>query len=439
MKKIRLAVLAAVVCTAALLTSCIKEESYEVDMAQLDVTFDTRADEEDTSGSQQQGDGIQDVMLWAFKCTLNSDGTPTGVTETATGWRHVQNVNANGSLTNIHLPLPICGDDISSTASQSYVVVAVINTEQFGTTSINGGFSRTTTYTDLTTGTFDASGTLFWGYRPDDEDLVPEDMPVSSWATITVTNANTHAGNCYQLELPVYRAVAKTQLYVRKTSSAFGLAITDAKVISSKALNKGYILSKCSKQYNDVNDATLQRGWIDENTVTPLWWSTPSDYAKATVQLCNSTIGGIEGSEGGETDANLKSEYLKTPITEIDDYTWVGSAFLYENNAEEVVVKDDYTGITTDNGGYYMAITYVFNRNYKDDNGNDLMWNENGTFNDSLDGNETVTRYVPLPKIVRNHDYRVNATVDVVVNGKLKIIYEVTDWTPKTVNVPEFE
>lgn len=102
-------------------------------------------------------------------------------------------------------------------------------------------------------------------------------------------------------------------------------------------------------------------------------------------------------------------------------------------------MKDDYTGITTDNGGYYMAITYVFNRNYKDDNGNDLMWNENGTFNDSLDGNETVTRYVPLPKIVRNHDYRVNATVDVVVNGKLKIIYEVTDWTPKTVNVPEFE
>ena len=54
MKKFRLAVLAAVVCTAALLTSCIKEESYEVDMAQLDVTFDTRADEEDTSGSQHR-------------------------------------------------------------------------------------------------------------------------------------------------------------------------------------------------------------------------------------------------------------------------------------------------------------------------------------------------------------------------------------------------
>ena len=35
MKKFRLAVLAAVICTAALLTSCIKEESYEVETAYL--------------------------------------------------------------------------------------------------------------------------------------------------------------------------------------------------------------------------------------------------------------------------------------------------------------------------------------------------------------------------------------------------------------------
>lgn len=435
MKKFRLAVLAAVVCTAALLTSCIKEESYEVDMAQLDVTFDTRADEEDTSVSQQQGDGIQDVMLWAFKCTLNDDGTLKTVDEdTATGWRHVQNVNANGSLTNIHLPLPICGDGSSSTASQSYVVVAVINTEQFGKTDI-GGFSRATTYTQLTEGTFDASSSLFWGYRPDDDKLVPEDMPVSSWATITVTNDNTHPKNCYQLELPVYRAVAKTQLYVRKTSSAFGLAITNAQVISSKALNKGYILSKCSKQYTDVNGVTLQRGWIDENTVTPLWWSKPSVYDEAKVQLCNSTKGDIAGDEGDETDANLESEYIATPITEIDAYTWVGSAFLYENDAEEVVVKDDYTEITTNNGGYYMAITYVYNNS----NTPDTIVDADGNYNADGTGNsEAITRFVPLPKIVRNHDYRVNATVDVVVNGKLKIIYEVTDWDEKTITVPEF-
>ena len=283
MKKFRLAVLAAVVCTAALLTSCIKEESYEVDMAQLDVTFDTRADEEDTSGSQQQGDGIKDVMLWAFKCTLNSDGTPTGVTETATGWRHVQNVNANGSLTNIHLPLPICGDGSSSTASQSYVVVAVINTEQFGITSF-GGFSRATTYTQLTEGTFDASGTLFWKYRPDDEELVPEDMPVSSWATITVTNDNTHPNKCLALTLPTYRAVAKVQLNMNKSNDNFGVVVKDVKIKSKSAPTQGFILSK-SSQVPSTGDA--KRLCYPNQTAGPEWWVTPT-MAAAEIQLANS-------------------------------------------------------------------------------------------------------------------------------------------------------
>lgn len=434
MKKFRLAVLAAVVCTAALLTSCIKEESYEVDMAQLDVRL-TRTDDE--AQSANQGDGISDVMVWAFQCSVDSDGNPTGVTNTATGWRHMQNVDTYGTVS-VHVPLPMCDTD-----KQSYVVVAVLNTDEFGETI---DFGSGTTYSDLTTGTFDASGSLFWKEYPMDgvydsdgnrvDGLVPENMPVSSWATITVTNANTHADNCYQLELPVYRAVAKTQLYVRKTSSAFGLAITNAQVISSKALNKGYILSKCSKQYTDVNGATLQSGWIDENTVTPLWWSTPSDYDydEATVQLCNSTKGDIAGDEGDETDANLESEYVATPITEIDAYTWVGSAFLYENDAEEVVVKDDYTGITTDNGGYYMAITYVYNSNTPD-----TIVDADGNYNADGTGNsKAITRFVPLPKIVRNHDYQIKAEVSVNVSGELVVNYLVTDWSTSDVDVPSF-
>ena len=436
MKKIRLAVLAAVVCTAALLTSCIKEESYEVDMAQLDVTFDTRADEEDTSGSQQQGDGIQDVMLWAFKCTLNDDGTLKTVDEdTATGWRHVQNVNANGSLTNIHLPLPICGDGKSTTASQSYVVVAVINTEQFGTTDI-GGFSRATTYTQLTTGTFDASGTLFWKYRPDDEDLVPEDMPVSSWATITVTNENTHPNHCLALTLPTYRAVAKVQLNMNKSNDNFGVVVTDVKIKSNLAPNQGCILSMSSQV---PSTGATKRLCYPNQIAGPQWWGTPTYDDNIIVQLCNSTNGDIEGPEGGETDANLESEYLATSITEIDDYNWVGSAFLYENNAEPVDTGTEYYPEPTSGNGYYMAITYVFNRNYKDANGKDLMWNDDETFNASLTGNETVTRYVPLPKIVRNHDYRVNATVSVNVNGYLIVNYKVTKWETASVDVPSFQ
>ena len=435
MKKFRLAVLAAVVCTAALLTSCIKEESYEVNMAQLDVTFDTRADEdeEDTSGSQQQGDGIQDAMLWAFKCTLNSDDTPTDVIETATGWRHVQNVNANGSLTNIHLPLPICGDGTSSTASQSYVVVAVINTEQFGTTSI-GGFSRATTYTDLTTGTFDASGTLFWKYRPDDEELVPEDMPVSSWATITVTNENTHPDNCLALTLPTYRAVAKVQLNMNKSNDNFGVVVTDVKIKSKSAPNQGLILSK-SSQVPSTGDA--KRLCYPNQTAGPEWWGTPTKAA-AEIQLANTPDIDLDAEDN---ITSVSSSFFPTGASYNTDptvYSPIGSAFLYENKAEPVDAGTEYKTEPTSGDGYYMEITYVFNRNYKDANGKDLMWNDDETFNASLTGNETVTRYVPLPKIVRNHDYRVNATVSVNVNGYLIVNYKVTEWETASVDVPSF-
>ena len=432
MKKFRLAVLAAVVCTAALLTSCIKEESYEVDMAQLDVTFDTRADEEDTSGSQQQGDGIKDVMLWAFKCTLNSDGTPTQVDETATGWRHVQNVNANGSLTNIHLPLPICGDGTSTTASQSYVVVAVINTEQFGTTSINGGFSRTTTYTDLTTGTFDASGTLFWGYRPDDEDLVPEHMPVSSWATITVTNANTHPDKCLALTLPTYRAVAKVQLNMNKSNDNFGVVVTDVKIKSNLAPKQGLILSK-SSQVPSTGDA--KRLCYPNQTAGPEWWGTPTEAA-AEIQLANSPD--IYDDEGNIT--SVSSSFFPTGASYDADptvYSPIGSAFLYENKAEPVDVGTEYYPEPTSGNGYYMEITYVFNRNKTTEDMLNSVSEGQYTVSDE-EGDEEVVRYVPLPKIVRNHDYRVNATVSVNVNGYLIVNYKVTEWETASVDVPSF-
>lgn len=432
MKKFRLAVLAAVVCTAALLTSCIKEESYEVDMAQLDVTFDTRAEEEDTSGPQHQGDGIKDVMLWAFKCTLNDDGTLKTVAEdTATGWRHVQNVNANGSLTNIHLPLPICGDGSSTAASQSYVVVAVINTGQFGETSI-GGFSRATTYTQLTEGTFDASGTLFWGYRPDDEELVPEDMPVSSWATITVTNANTHADNCLALTLPTYRAVAKVQLNMNKSNDNFGVVVKDVKIKSKSAPTQGLILSK-SSQVPSTGDA--KRLCYPNQTAGPEWWKTPSEAA-AEIQLANSPD--IESDAEGIT--SVSSSFLPTGASYDADptvYSPIGSAFLYENKAEPVDAGTEYDTEPTSGNGYYMKITYVFNRNKTTEDMLNSVSEGQYTVSDE-EGDEEVTRWVPLPKIVRNHDYRVNATVDVVVNGKLQITYKVTDWGEKTITVPEF-
>ena len=111
-------------CLAALLTSCVKEESYEVSTAYLDVTFNTRSE----SSSIQQGDGITDVMLWAFKCSIDPDTKlPNSVIPKASGWRTVTGLSVYQSIGPIHLPLPLCDN-----GPQNYVIVAVINKGQFG-------------------------------------------------------------------------------------------------------------------------------------------------------------------------------------------------------------------------------------------------------------------------------------------------------------------
>ena len=423
MKKFRLAVLAAVACTAALLTSCIKEESYEVEMAQLDVSFDTRGTD-DEGDSNEQGDGIKDVMVWAYMCELDANDNPTNVINTATGWRYVQNVEAYGSLADIHIQLPICGDR-SETATQSYVVVAVINTEQFGDTSIT--FDKNTTFEQLQNGTFDASNALFWNFNPDIEGLQPEDMPVSSWATITLSNTNTHPDNCLELTLPAYRAVAKAQLNMNLSSDKFGVVVTDVEIISKSAPTKGFILSK-SSQKPSTGDA--KRLCYPNQTAGPEWWVSSMTYAATTIPLANSV-----NREDGEFESTeflpVRAYYSENP----DKYTWVGSAFLYENDGAVVDAGAEYNVEPTGtNGGYYMQITYVFNRGTATDD----MFNSDGSFNESLSDNKTAVRYVPLPKVVRNHDYRVNATVSVNVDGYLIVNYQVTDWTEATVNVPSF-
>ena len=161
-------------------------------------------------------------------------------------------------------------------------------------------------------------------------------------------------------------------------------------------------------------------------------------YTATTIPLANSVDGDVPGNSGDESDlTNVTSSFIDKPIyydADPDAYNWVGSAFLYENDGAVVDTGVEYDQAPTGtNGGYYMQITYVFNRGTATDD----MLNEDNTLK-NLSGNETDVRYVPLPKIVRNHDYRVNATVSVNVNGYLIVNYKVTEWETASVDVPSF-
>jgi hypothetical protein len=396
MKKVYLLITA--ICLTAL-TGCIKEEPYTLETATLEVNLTrTEGDSTESEGSQEQGDGIKDVMVWAFQCDAN--GVVADELQTATGWRYVSNVNTYQSVS-VHVPLPVCNNE------QWYMLVAVLNTSEFGTT-----FNSSTTYNQLKAMTFDASSRTFWKSYPNDAALDPEDMPVSNWAKFLLKNTNKHATNqCYTLNMPVYRAVAKTQLFVSKESNDFALEITSASVHAGSAPKKGFVLSATAENRTGANDEAAQIGNPENSaTATPTWYGTfaTTDMAAFSQSLKNTTT--PAATEGGQPTYSFTAVSLPKSV---EDYTnvWAGSLFLYENAADGRVAnyanynyKANPTEVEGYNNHYYMQIDY------------------------KIDG-KPYTGYVPLPAAVRNHDYQVNLTVE--GGGKLDLTLKVNQWLEK--------
>ena len=402
MKKVYLLLTA--ICLTAL-TGCIKEEPYTLETATLEVNL-TRAegDTTESEGSQEQGDGIKDVMVWAFQCDANGDVAKEQ--QTAIGWRYVSNVNTYQSVS-VHVPLPVCNDQ------QWYMLVAVLNTSEFGTAT----FSSRTTYNQLKAMTFDASGRTFWKSYPNDADLAPEDMPVSNWAKFLLKNTNTHANNqCYTLNMPVYRAVAKTQLFVSKESNDYALEITEAWVHAGSAPTKGFVLSATAENRKGANGEDAQIGNPENSaTATPTWYGTfaTTDMAPFSQSLKNTTT--PAATEGGQPTYSFTPVSLPKPTKEVPnpayEDVWAGSLFLYENAKDGRVAnyanydyKTNPSTVTGYNNHYYMQIDY------------------------KIDG-KPYTGYVPLPAAVRNHDYQVNLTIE--GGGKLDLTLKVNEWDEK--------
>lgn len=386
-------ILTVAICLTVALVGCIKEESYKVEKALLTVDLTRGA-----ASSQQQGDRIEDVMIWAFRCKLDdATGQPSEVQEgPATGWRYQQNLNTYQNIS-LHVELPICDGE------QDYIVIAVLNTKAFGALSKTLGSK--TTYDELASTVFDAKDAAFWQTYPNEAGTSPELMPISNWKTMTIKSTNTHPNNCYKLTMPVYRAVAKAQLYMNTSSDKFAVTVTDAKVISKNAPVNGGVFTGNAKTVDGANGEKSMQGNSDESVDLPNPLGTLK-YDAVSKQMWN-------------TATNSWSAVVVDAVAENgdvnDDYTWVGSTFLYENGAK--LTETGYDTKPTSNGGYYMQVKYDVTVSGK---------------------TESHTKYVPLPATVRNHDYTVKATVEQAVNGHLVINYVVTEWETKTIDVPPF-
>ena len=389
-------ILTVAICLTVALVGCIKEESYKVEKALLTVDLTRGA-----ASSQQQGDRIEDVMIWAFRCKLDdATGQPSEVQAgPATGWRYQQNLNTYQNIS-LHVELPICAGE------QDYIVIAVLNTKAFGALSKTLGSN--TTYNELASTVFDAKGADFWQTYPDDSGLTPELMPISNWKTMTIKSTNTHPNNCYHLTMPVYRAVAKAQLYMNTSSDKFTVTVKDAKVISKNAPVNGGVFTGNTKTVDGANGEKSMQGNSDESVDLPNPLGTLNYANDVSKPMWNT-----DKNDKKWNDVTVSAVAENGDVN--DDYTWVGSTFLYENGA--ALTETGYDTEPKSNGGYYMQVKYDV------------------TVSDKT---ESHTKYVPLPATVRNHDYTVKATVEQAVNGHLVINYVVTEWETKTIDVPPF-
>lgn len=397
MKKFVKHTLAIAICAAALLSSCIKEQPYELKIAQLEVAV-TRAD---ASTSKEQGDGIGNAMFWVFKCSdLDANGAPTAVLdEYAASWRVMHTVNTSTSMT-AHMELPLCDTD-----HQDYILVAILNTDAFGNTI---KLDQYTKFADLQQALFDASSADFWNEYPVDEEgnRAPWKMPISNWKTFTVSNTNTHPDNCYKLDLPVYRAVAKAQLFVKPKTDNFSVTVTDAKIHSAGMPTSGAILTENTANgldNNTINGAAVksQQGNAGENVTYPdVYPAFPYGTSAGTRQLYNAVT------------ADSVNDFADVAANATTD-TWAGSTFIYEN-AQVLTNTTDYKTVPTGNNGYYMEISYKVSGD-----------------------TQTYTRYVALPAVVRNHDYQVKATVD--AGGQMTLTIIVNEWTEDQEQVIDYQ
>lgn len=366
----RFTLIISIACLAAsLFVGCAKEDVGSLTDLSLQVNL-TRGG----STSEQQGDQIEEAMVWAFQ----SDGA--SITNQATGWRRA---TFNNTFTNVsvHVDLPDCDEN-----GADYIVIAVVNPARFGKITNAAGelltLGATTTFSELVNARFanlSGGATPILGSVAEGQPGEPALMPISHWAQVSVTEDDLHSAASHKLlNMSVFRTVAKTQFLVAKTSS-FDLKITSLKLHSGAMPQNGLVLSNLSsEQLLMPNSAPA---WFNNNTPT---YATSASAHTFTF------------ADG----AKVVDKQLAVSSSSVADYTLAGACTIAETTESCTFVNNAKQAPEGD--GYYYEVTY------------------------QVGSSTPQTRYVALPVITRNHDYQIRALVN--GEGNVEFSYTVKDW-----------
>lgn len=379
-------ILAIAICAAALLSSCIKEQAYVTQDVLIDVTL-TRAG----ASSEQQGDQIEDIMLWAFELNgageVINEGKPIG-------WRQFTPPTTTYTSLNLHLPVKKCG-----AGGATYRLIAVLNRSTFTDASGNQiAFGPNTTYQQLTTGKF-VSAALLAETPEEGKPGEPAVMPITHWADVSVKDTDVHATACAVVNIPVFRTVAKTQFFMAcKANQLFEVTIKELTLHCGEMPTEGVILS------------SLAPAALNNQYTTPAWFAstTPNVGAAANYNLYTAPT-----AEGAAQKMLTKYHEERPTIADNETaaqyYDLIGSHFIYETpNASTTDIAA--TAEPSGDPGYYYKIVY------------------------EADG-QVHTYYTGIPhSILRNHDYQIHALVE-GGSGELTFTIEVVDWVEENITM----
>lgn len=347
-------------------------------------------DEVTVKGDDTQGNTITDFSVWAYPITstIVNDITIETIADDALPAAY-GTVNGSSTMT-LNVPPDFPG------ANRKYRFMAVANKAKLGKilkartnygAEVEMELNEHLTYKELSTAVFDAKTGIMASIPGSD---AASSMPFAHWKDVTVEESTT------EIPIPVYRSVAKATF---KAKLIDGSGDADLLVINSVTIKSAH------------NYHIPQQGFVFSPIENINGANAPEIFGNYNdLEIAqNINIGLIT------SDIKIKKEASAGILANA-----TAGTFLYENHngdawpggGEPSPSSSDPN--TYDYGAYYLEISYQYGQDS----------NSDGNIDDTP---KSRTNYVPLPPVVRNRSYIVDAAFD-IRRGNIILNYSVKNW-----------
>ena len=396
MKNLRYNILYILLALAAAVSSCTKNEEITGGLHNNGTaTVELQLQVKDETGTKAES-GIQNVSVWVYDMNpqLGEDRLPVAY----------KNIASFTSGSSVRLNIPVTDTD------KTFRFFAIANYQGLGKVYNTSSNNSTTelelngnlTYKELSTATFDTNetGGVMNSYPGADVT-----MPYAHWVDVTLNANNLQNGPAGTvsptvLSMVLFRPVAKVDFEAK---------------ITQEIPNKEFVIKSVTIKPNMIA-VPVQGALFSDKTAaelsTVLTPSSFGNYSDFRVGIVDNPL------NNGRTDG---INYFN-PKTISTTMSTVGSTFLYENHHGEPYSAGS-TGDYSSNAGYDAGVYYM-EINYS------VV--PNNTANPASSETLMGVCYIPLPRIVRNNWYNVDATFQLNFEGSLILKYNIENWTQVT-------